>query len=64
MEIKATECALKEKKQALCDIQKLSKDIRDKEEGKDIDKDDNVSVSTVDTQSVCYSFNYLHYFRH
>ena len=47
----------------MLDAQKLSKDAQDVGEGKDVEKDDNVSVSTVNTQSVRYSIVYLHYFR-
>ena len=63
-ELEATEHALEEKKWALLDAQKMSKDMQDAVEAKDVDKDNNVSVSTIDTQSVHHSIKYLHYFRH
>ena len=34
------------------DAQKMSKDMQEAVEAKDVDKDENVSVSTIDTQSV------------
>ena len=51
-ELEAMECALEEKKRALLDVQKMSKDMQEVVEAKDVDKDENVSVSTVNTQSV------------
>ena len=46
------ERALEEKKQALLDVQKMSKDVQEAVEAKDVNKDENVSVSTINTQSV------------
>ena len=36
----------------LLDAQKMSKDVQEAVEAKDVDMDEDVSVSTVDTQSV------------
>ena len=46
------EHTLEEKKRVLLDTQKMSKDVQEVVEAKEVDKDENVSVSTVDTQSV------------
>ena len=48
----------------LLEVQKMSKDTQGAEESRDVKKDDNVSVSTGDTQSVQYSISYPHYFGH
>ena len=55
---------LVEKKRVLLEVQKMSKDTQGAEESMDVEKDDNVSVSTGDTQSVRYSISYPHYFGH
>ena len=36
----------------MLDVQKMSKDVQEVVEAKDVNKDENVSVSTIDTQSV------------
>ena len=46
------ERALEEKKRVLLDVQKMSKDVQEAVEAKDVNKDKNVSVSTIDTQSI------------
>lgn len=55
---------LEEKKRVLLEVQKMSKDTQGAEESGDVEKDDNVSVSTGDMQSVRYSISYPHYFGH
>ena len=63
-ELEATELTLEEKKQVLLEVQKMSKDVQDVVEAKDVEKDNNVSVSTIDMQSVRHSISYVYYFRH